>query len=110
MSDAYRLRNLHPLKKVLASVSLVAGLLLFLLTSVESVLLVQWTSTGNLMFSGWGNHLAEVAWSHARVYTTLLLTHALGLALTLVSSLFLFRLTTVRARLRKAIQAIALFF
>ena len=48
MFDAYRLRTLPVPGKALASLWLLAGLLVFLLTGVEAVLRVGWTSPGTV--------------------------------------------------------------
>jgi len=108
--DAYRLTNMVWWRKLIATAAIFSGGLLFLTGWGVAKLLVGWLFQHDTARYDWAMKLADVAWGHPMVFCTLLLSHFTGLAIVFAVSQFLFRKTTMRRRVRKAItlSAVAL--
>src|SRR5229473_6137026 len=108
--DAYRLTNMAWWRKLIATAAILSGGILFLTGWGVAKLLVGWLFQHDTAPYDWAVKLADVAWGHPMVFCALLLSHFTGLAIILAVSQFLFRKTTMRRRVRKAItlSAVAL--
>src|SRR5215469_2243070 len=108
--DAYRLTNMGIWRKLIASSAIAFGAALFLGSWGIAKQMVGWLFAHDATMYEWATQLADVAWGHPMVFSTLLLTHYLGLAIIFAVSQFLFRRTTMRRRVRKALSLLAIAF
>ena len=108
--DAYRLTNMALWRKLVASAAIVSGAILFLTTWGAAKLLVSWLFEHEAGPYDWAAKLADVAWGHPAMFSALLLSHFAGLAIVLGVSQFIFRKTTMRRRVRKALLLAAIGF
>jgi hypothetical protein len=95
-------------RKLLATFAIASGALLFLTSWGIALVMVGWLFAHDASMYQWATQLADVAWGHPMVFSTLLLTHYAGLAIILFISQFLFRKTTMRRRVRKALSLISI--
>src|SRR5215831_11361570 len=109
-SDAYRLTNMPIWGKLIASSAIALGVTLFLGSWGVAKLMVGWLFAHDTTMYEWATQLADVAWDHPMVFSTLLLTHYLGLAIIFIVSQFLFRKTTMRRQVRKVLSLLAIAF
>lgn len=108
--DAYRLTNMALWRKLVASAAIFSGAILFLTTWGVAKLLVSWLFEHEAGAYDWASQLADVAWGHPMMFSALLLSHFAGLAIVLAVSQFIFRKTTMRRRVRKALLLTAIAF
>jgi NADH dehydrogenase len=108
--DAYRLTNMATWRKLIATLAIFFGVALCLSSWGIAKLLVGWLFAQDATMYEWATQLADVAWGHPMVFATLLLTHYAGLAIIFAVAQFLFRRTTMRRRVRKAISLLAIGF
>jgi|GEM_PF-45486 len=108
--DAYRLTNMARWRKLVASAAILGGAILFLTTWGVAKLMVSWLFAHAATSYDWAAQLADVAWGHPMMFSTLLLSHFAGLAIVLAVSQFIFRKTTMRRRVRKVLLLAAIAF
>ena len=89
--DAYRLTNFATWRKWVATLAIVAGVLLFLSSWVIAWLFVGWLFAHDASMYQWATQLADVAWGHPMVFSTLVLAHLVGLLFILSVSRLLCR-------------------
>ena len=94
--DAYRLTNMRIWGKLIASLAIAFGVALFLGSWGIAKMMVGWLFAHDATMYEWATQLADVAWGHPMVFSSLLLAHYSGLAIIFAVSQFLFRRTTMR--------------
>jgi len=108
--DAYRLTNMAMWRKLVVSFAIALGATLFLSSWGVARVFVSWLMPHDSAAYDWAAQLADIAWGHPMVYSSLLLAHYAGLAMVVAVSQFLFRRTTMRRRVRKVLALIAIAF
>src|SRR5262249_11269425 len=106
--DAYRLTNMRIWGKLIASLAIAFGVALFLGSWGIAKMMVGWLFAHDATMYEWATQLADVAWGHPMVFSSLLLAHYSGLAIIFAVSQFLFRRTTMRRRVRKMLGLLAI--